>query len=91
MEPDTLVQRILNNDLATLKDNLEDVVARKIVNRINQKKAEIIKVASGQKPEEKPAEEKKDEKPAEEKKDEKPVDEKKDEKPVDEKKEEPKT
>jgi hypothetical protein len=49
MPEKTLTKRILDGDFSTLKDDIEGVIAKKIVDKINVKKEEILKDLSGSK------------------------------------------
>lgn len=42
VKDETLIGRVHNKDFATLKDDMEAIVAKKIVNRIQQVKSELF-------------------------------------------------
>ena len=42
MADDFLVKRILDKDYASIKDDVETIIAKKIVNKINDKKEEVL-------------------------------------------------
>lgn len=44
---DTLIETVLDGDYASLKDNIEQVIAKRLHNRIQEKKVDILAKMNG--------------------------------------------